>query len=148
MKPVDAAEIVTDYGVDGDRKAKAGSKRQVLVMPAEVLDKLELTPGTVRENITTRGFDVMALPRGARVRIGGALLEATVECAPCGLMDDIRPGLQTNCAVSAGCCSACWKAARCRLATRSSRWATANSGWHMAGGEWHIARSLRSLNGG
>ena len=96
MKPVDAAEIVTDYGVDGDRKAKAGSKRQVLVMPAEVLDSLELTPGTVRENITTRGFDVMGLPRGARVRIGGALLEATVECAPCGLMDDIRPGLQAE----------------------------------------------------
>lgn len=90
----DEATLVEDYGVQGDRKARAGSKRQVLVMPAEVLDKFGLEPGVVRENITTRGFDVMALPRGSRVAIGGALLEATIECAPCGLMDDIRPGLQ------------------------------------------------------
>lgn len=94
MQPLEQAEIVLDFGVEGDRKAKAGSLRQVLVMPAEVLDSLELTPGTVRENITTRGFDVMGLPRGARVRVGAALLEATVACSPCGLMDDIRPGLR------------------------------------------------------
>lgn len=90
----DEAMLVEDYGVEGDRKARSGSKRQVLVMPAEVLDKLDLEPGVVRENITTRDFDVMALPRGSRVAVGEALLEATIECAPCGLMDDIRPGLR------------------------------------------------------
>lgn len=94
MTPVEEAEIVTDYGLEGDRNARAGSKRQVLMMPGEVLDKLGLEPGTVRENITTRGFDVMGLPRGARVRVGEALLEATLACNPCKLMDDIRPGLQ------------------------------------------------------
>ncbi|HLV44518.1 MAG TPA: MOSC domain-containing protein [Aggregatilineales bacterium] len=94
MTPLTEADIITDYGVDGDHSAKAGSKRQVLIMPGEVLDALGLEPGTVKENITTRGFDVMSLPRGAKVRVGGALLEATIECTPCGLMDDIRPGLQ------------------------------------------------------
>ena len=94
MTAVAEAEIVTDYGLDGDRNAKAGSKRQVLIMPGEVLAALGLEPGTVRENLTTRGFDVMAVPRGAQVRVGEALLEATFECTPCSLMDDIRPGLR------------------------------------------------------
>jgi MOSC domain-containing protein YiiM len=94
MKPVDEAQVVADFGLEGDRKAKAGSSRQVLIMPGEVLDRLGLEPGMVRENFTTRGLDVMALPRGARVRVGEALLEATLACTPCGLMDDVRSGLQ------------------------------------------------------
>lgn len=94
MKPLDEVAIHDDFGLEGDRKAKAGSKRQVLVMPGEVLDDLGLEPGVVKENLTTRGFDVMGVPRGARVRVGEVLLEATFECTPCSLMDDIRPGLQ------------------------------------------------------
>ncbi len=94
MKPLDEVMILADFGLEGDRKAKAGSKRQVLVMPGEVLDDLGLPPGAVKENLTTRGFDVMSVPRGACIRVGEALLEATFECTPCGLMDDIRPGLQ------------------------------------------------------
>jgi MOSC domain-containing protein YiiM len=94
MKPLDEVTILADLGLEGDRKAKAGSKRQVLVMPGEVLDDLGLQPGIVRENLTTRGFDVMSVPHGACIRVGEALLEATFECTPCGLMDDIRPGLQ------------------------------------------------------
>jgi MOSC domain-containing protein YiiM len=31
---------------------------------------------------------------GQRLRIGEALLEVTIPCAPCKRMDDIRPGLQ------------------------------------------------------
>jgi MOSC domain-containing protein YiiM len=94
MKPLEEVAILGDFGLEGDRNSKPGSKRQVLVVPAEVLDKLDLEPGMVRENLTTRGFDVMGVPRGACIRVGEALLEATFECTPCGLMDDIRPGLQ------------------------------------------------------
>lgn len=94
MKSVNVVAILTDFGLEGDYKARAGSKRQVLVMPAEVLDDLGLAPGVLRENLTIRGFDVMGVPRGGRVRVGQVLLEATFECTPCGLMDDIRPGLQ------------------------------------------------------
>lgn len=94
MTPVEEADIVADFGLEGDRNARSGSKRQVLMMPGEVLDTLGLEPGSVRENITTRGFDVMSLPRGAHVRVGEVLLEATLACNPCKLMDDIRPGLQ------------------------------------------------------
>ncbi len=94
MQPVRQARLVAGLGIEGDAAARQQSKRQVLVMPAEVLDAFGLPAGAVRENITTRGFDVMALRRGQRVRIGEALLETTLECAPCGLMDHIRPGLQ------------------------------------------------------
>lgn len=94
MKQHESVQVIEDYGLDGDRSARAGSKRQVLVMPVEVLDMLGLQPGDVRENITTRGVDIMSVERGKRVKIGEVILEATLSCSPCGLMDDIRPGLQ------------------------------------------------------
>lgn len=86
--------LITDLGLDGDRKAKAGSHRQVLVMPAEVLAEFDLRPGEVRENLTIRGIDVMALPAGTQLRVGAALIEATKPCAPCDYMDRLRPGLR------------------------------------------------------
>jgi MOSC domain-containing protein YiiM len=36
----------------------------------------------------------MELPIGTRLRIGEALFELTVECEPCNLMDQLRPGLK------------------------------------------------------
>lgn len=94
MQSVREATLVADYGLAGDRKAKVGSKRQVLLMPLEVLEGLGLSPGAVRENLTTKGIDIMALPVGARLRVGAALLEVTLACTPCALMDAVRPGLQ------------------------------------------------------
>jgi MOSC domain-containing protein YiiM len=91
---IEAGSIVTDLGFDGDRKARPGSKRQVLIMPLEILEELGLEAGAFKENITTRGLDVMSLERGQRVRVGQALLEATVPCTPCDFIDSIRPGLQ------------------------------------------------------
>jgi MOSC domain-containing protein YiiM len=91
---IEAGSIVTDLGFDGDRKARPGSKRQVLIMPLEILEELGLEAGAFKENITTRGLDVMSLTRGQRLRVGEALLEATVPCTPCDFIDSIRPGLQ------------------------------------------------------
>jgi MOSC domain-containing protein YiiM len=63
-------------------------------MDIETLDLLDLRPGEIKENITTRGLRVQELRRGQRLRIGGAILEVTVHCSPCKRMDDIRPGLE------------------------------------------------------
>ena len=95
------ARIIEDLGIEGDRyAAKRGlnrAKRQVLLMDRETLEKLSLTPGTVRENITTRGMDIYSLVSGQRVRIGQeVLLEITEPCDPCERMDAIRPGLQAE----------------------------------------------------
>ena len=94
MEPVTAAKAIENLGLAGDRHAKADSKRQVLLIEADTLEKLGLRAGDVRENITTRGIALMELPLGTRLRIGEAMLELTVECEPCSLMDELRPGLR------------------------------------------------------
>ncbi|HTZ34934.1 MAG TPA: MOSC domain-containing protein, partial [Stellaceae bacterium] len=46
------------------------------------------------ENVTTRGLDLLALPAGARLRLGdAALVEVTGLRNPCRQLDDLRPGL-------------------------------------------------------
>jgi MOSC domain-containing protein YiiM len=99
---IEAGSIVTDLGFEGDRKARPGSKRQVLMMPLEILEEFGLEAGAFKENITTRGLDVMSLRRGQRVRVGEALLEATVPCTPCEFIDSIRPGLRRESAGQRG----------------------------------------------
>ena len=94
MRPVASARAVENLGLEGDRHAKADSKRQVLLMEAETLEKLGLHVGDVKENITTRGIALMSLPVGARLRIGQAVFEITDVCHPCSRMDELRPGLR------------------------------------------------------
>jgi MOSC domain-containing protein YiiM len=94
MTSVTSAKAIENLGLEGDRHAKAGSKRQVLLVEAETLEKVGLRVGDVRENITTRGIALMELPIGTRLRIGEVLFELTVECEPCNFMDQLRPGLK------------------------------------------------------
>ncbi|MCL6564804.1 MAG: MOSC domain-containing protein [Acidobacteriia bacterium] len=63
-------------------------------MDEETLQQLEISPGAVKENITTRGLAVQALQPGQRLRIGEALLEVTGPCHPCARMNEIRLGLE------------------------------------------------------
>ena len=93
MMPMESARAVENLGLEGDRHAKADSQRQVLLMEAETLEKLDLGMGDVKENITTRGIALMSLPLGTRLRVGEAVLEITGECHPCSRMEDLRPGL-------------------------------------------------------
>ena len=49
----------------------------------------------VRENVTTTGIDLQSLGRDTRLGLGDdVVLRISKECVPCGLMDDIRSGLQ------------------------------------------------------
>ena len=93
------ARVIEDLGIEGDRYAiKRGmnrAKRQVLLMDKETLELLGLTPGTVRENITTQDMDLYSLTPGQKVRIGAEVeLEITELCNPCERMDEIRQGLK------------------------------------------------------
>ncbi len=94
MIPLQTARLVEGLGIEGNRGVRPGSHRQVLVMPAEVLDAFGLKPGDVRENLTTRGLDVMALRPGDRLCIGKVVLEATGDCTPCEMLDSLQPGLK------------------------------------------------------
>lgn len=94
MQPIVEATVIEDFGFEGDRKARPGSKRQVLLMDQETSEAFGLAPGDVDENIVTLGLPVNELQRGQHVTIGEVVLEVTIECAPCHKMDEIRPGLR------------------------------------------------------
>ncbi len=94
MRRMSKVLAIADKGLEGCAHAQRGTPRQVLLIDAETLAELDLLPGAIKENIVTRGLDVRQLNRGQRLRIGEALLEATLPCAPCKRMDAIRPGLQ------------------------------------------------------
>ena len=103
MKPEAVAQAVADFGLEGDRHAKAGSRRQVLLIEKETLDVLGLPPGIVRENITTQGANLTDLVPGRRLRLGrDVVLEVTGTCDPCQRLDEVRDGLSQEIAERRG----------------------------------------------
>jgi MOSC domain-containing protein YiiM len=79
--PVEKAVLRAGHGIEGD--AHAGDwHRQVSLLADEDIQTMrgrgiELAFGDFAENITTRGIDLAALPVGARLSIGPAVLEVT-----------------------------------------------------------------------
>jgi len=93
MKSASSVEAIADYGLRDD--ANAGrTKRQVLIIEREALDEFGLPIGDVRENITVQGIQLAGLLPDTRLKVGSALLEATLDCAPCQFIEDKRPGLR------------------------------------------------------
>lgn len=113
-KPVQLGiRLLTGLGVEGDahlgvtvkhrsRVAKDPTQpnlRQVHLIHEELLDELkaggfQVTPGSIGENVTTRGIDLLGLPRGARLHLGPtAVVEVTGLRNPCRQLNDYRPGL-------------------------------------------------------
>ena len=93
MKVVSSVEATANYGLKDDVNA-GRTKRQVLIIERELLDEFQLPIGDVRENITVQGIQLAGMAAGTRVRVGNALLEATLDCAPCQFIEDKRPGLR------------------------------------------------------
>jgi len=81
-------------GLEGDFHNSTTSRRQVLLLSAEVLNEFGLAPGSLRENVVVDGLDVMNLPEGQFLHAGTAVLEITVPCEPCTQMERIRKGLK------------------------------------------------------
>lgn len=97
MMLVESVGVVDGLGLRGDRHAIAESPRQILLIEEETLNALNLQPGQVKENITTRGLQLMSLQSGQRLQLGeSVILEVTKPCTPCGRMDEIRRGLQAQ----------------------------------------------------
>lgn len=95
MRPVDPAVFLPDRGLQGCRHAIAGSRRQVLLIEEETLGDVGVDRGVVKENVTTRGIDLTALPTNSRLRLADEVeLWITGSCKPCGLLEQVRPGLQ------------------------------------------------------
>ncbi|OYU19066.1 MAG: MOSC domain-containing protein [Rhodobacteraceae bacterium PARR1] len=110
---VDELTLIAGQGVLGDahcgvtvkhrsRVARDPSQpnlRQVHLIGAELLDEvaakgLPVAPGQMGENVTLRGLDLLALPRGTVLQLGtGARIELTGLRNPCAQIDAFRPGL-------------------------------------------------------
>ena len=94
MEEVAEVRALQDSGLEGCAHARTGSPRQVLLMDSETLELMELSPGIIRENITTRGINVNGLDAGQRLQVGAAQLEVSMVCTPCDMLEKIRPGLR------------------------------------------------------
>lgn len=113
-KPNEAGiRLVAGLGVEGDahqgRTVKHRSRvardpeqpnlRQVHLIQSELHDELRaggftVVAGQMGENVTTRGVDLLALPLGARLRLGAeAVVELTGLRNPCAQLDGIEKGL-------------------------------------------------------
>ena len=73
--------------------------RQVHLIHAELFDELRtrgftVSAGQMGENVTTSGIDLLGLPTGARLHLGGeAVVEVTGLRNPCRQLDSLQPGL-------------------------------------------------------
>ena len=95
--PVQEATALSGLGLEGDRSARRGNMRQVLIMDNETLGEFGLVPGQIKENITVTGIDLSQTAAGNVVFIGDEVtMEIVGECEPCGKMDAIRMGLQAD----------------------------------------------------
>lgn len=94
MKVVESAEVIANTGLAGDRHARSGSARQILVMDKSVMDELGVKAGQIRENLTVEGLDIFDLQPGQKLTIGDSLeFQVGALCDPCSFMETIRPGL-------------------------------------------------------
>jgi MOSC domain-containing protein YiiM len=93
MREVQSLSAIAGQGLEGDASFGA-PRRQVLLVDQSTLAEFDLHPGQTRENIVLDGVSLAGLTVGTRLQIGEAILEVTGDCAPCNLMDSIRPGLR------------------------------------------------------
>ena len=109
----DSITLLTALGVEGDahcgvtvkhrsRVAKNPDQpnlRQVHLVHSELHEELaaqgfQVGPGQIGENITTRGIDLLQLPRSTRLHIGAtAVVEVTGLRNPCSQLDSFQAGL-------------------------------------------------------
>ncbi|MEE8363039.1 MAG: MOSC domain-containing protein [Dehalococcoidia bacterium] len=95
MRVVERVEVTAGEGLAGDRHARAGSDRQILLMDRAVLEELGLEGGQLHENITVEGLSLFGLDRGRKLRLGdGVDVQVGELCDPCDYMDNIQPGLR------------------------------------------------------
>lgn len=111
--PVSSIMLIEGIGVEGDSHAgetvqhrsrvavnpAAPNLRQIHLIAAELLDELnekgfDIKPSDLGENITTKGIDLLTLPKGAVLEIGDdAAIEITGLRNPCAQIEKFRTGL-------------------------------------------------------
>jgi MOSC domain-containing protein YiiM len=94
MEELPEVSVACNSGFAGCAHARPDGARQVLLVDSETLEAMNLSPGIIRENITTRGLNVNGLEIGQKLRVGETHLEVSAVCTPCDQLEKIRPGLR------------------------------------------------------
>lgn len=110
---VESITLLAGLGVEGDahcgKTVKHRSRleirpipdnlRQVHLIHSELFEELktkgfDISPGAIGENITTKGIDLLGLPRHTKLFLGkNAIVEITGLRNPCSQLNDYQPGL-------------------------------------------------------
>ena len=107
-----AIQLIEGIGVEGDAHSgvtvqhrsrvaadpRQPNLRQVHLIHSELFDLLaaaghRVAAGELGENITTTGIDLLSLPVGTRLHIGGAEISVTGLRNPCQQINAFQPGL-------------------------------------------------------
>jgi len=95
-----AAEVVTDYGIEGDWRSHPGNSRQLTVIEEEALLATgrelgsPMPDGASRRQVVVRGLTLNSTV-GKTLRLGPVLVAVTALCHPCENMErTIGPGAQ------------------------------------------------------
>ena len=111
--PRPSIRLIEGLGVEGDAHMGATVKhrsrvavdptqpnlRQVHLVHAELLAELQaggfrVAPGSIGENVTTEGIDLLGLSQGTRLKLGSeAVVEVTGLRNPCRQLDEFQSGL-------------------------------------------------------
>ncbi|MEP6665711.1 MAG: MOSC domain-containing protein [Nocardioidaceae bacterium] len=112
-QPQSVIKLLAGLGVEGDahagvtvqhrsrvrRDPTQPNLRQVHLIHSELHDELHgagfaVWAGDLGENVTTRGIDLLGLPSGSRLHLGGtAVVEITGLRNPCRQLNDFQAGL-------------------------------------------------------
>jgi len=94
--PLETAELVAGHGLRGDRKAGRNLNRQVNLLSAEWLAMAaargyRAEPGQFGEQLIIEGIDLIALPPGTRLALGGsAVLEIVKGRTGCSRLEEAQ----------------------------------------------------------
>lgn len=100
--PLERANLIHDYGIEGDQKGRKGSSRQLNLMSYEELERLraegyDTAPGRMGEQIIIRGMEVIDLAPGTRLRIGAtAEIEITKPRTGCSWLERVQGKPKAN----------------------------------------------------
>jgi molybdopterin adenylyltransferase len=91
---VPSAELIPDYGVNGDHHAGTKSHRQISLFAHETLQEIQaagidVAAEALSANLLTEGIAIDKLNAGTKLQIGAAIIEISEARKPCGALTKI-----------------------------------------------------------
>ena len=92
---VEQVNLITNHGIEGDKKAGHHPERQLNIMSVETLQDLselgfDVEPGEMGEQIIVSGLDVQQLEPGTRLQLGEGIIEVTKLRTGCAWLEKVQ----------------------------------------------------------